>query len=199
MKTLLLIFMAGLFAGVAVSAPVINIVSDTTWKSSGVLVSGYTDAGFDDSSWSSTIVKPGYPYSPQSLLGLPDTIAEHMWHSDDSDYQVYMRKTFMLEKDTALALVHLRGDDGYHFYVNGNLVDSYTVPPETSWGHDHTVDITSYLHAGENVFAVEAWDVITLNRSMLVDARVALVPVPGALLLGSLGCGLAASVRSRLR
>lgn len=181
MKNLIQIGLLFIFVSVAVSAPSLNIVSDSTWKSNGQLESGYTNPGFDDSGWSSTIIK-SYPYPPQNWI--PDTIARHMWHSDVSDLHVYMRKTFTLSNDVASAVVYLRGDDGFNFYVNGTLVDSYSSSP---WGYLHTVDISSYLQQGENVFAVEAWDVITINRSMVVDARINIVPVPGSLVLGAIG------------
>ena len=177
---------------IAMSNVTFNIVSDTTWKSSTTSGVGWEHLpGFDDSGWNSTIVKPSYPYPPTNWW--PGTSAMHMW--DPSENQdVYFRKTLFLPNAVASAVAKIRVDDGFYLYVNGTQVDSYTQAP---WGYSHTVNITPYLHSGANVFAIYAWDVITINRSVTFDATVSIVPAPGALCLGSIGLAFARWIRKR--
>lgn len=144
----------------------INIVSDSSWKSYNTHQPGWETLDFHDSGWRNATVGFYYPYPPSAWW--PGTAAVHMWDLRGS-YTAYFRKSFVLTASVKNAVAKIRVDDGYYFYVNGAYVDSYTAAP---WGYARSLDITSYLHAGENLFAIYAWDVIRINRSVLFDALI---------------------------
>jgi len=188
-----------LFAQVAAAAP-INIVSDTTWRSTGTLTSGWQNLGFDDSAWGfSTVAMIGgapYPYAPGSFI--PGTTAQHMW---DGTYPTwpqtaYFRKSFDLPGAPLPSQALIRLDDGFELYLNGTLIDQHPgIQP--GLGYVRAVDLTGYLQPGANVFAIKAWDMSGGWRSVLFDAHIDAVPAPGALVLGVFGAGTVRWLRRR--
>lgn len=191
---------------VGAHAEIVNIVSDDNWKCHNSFVTDWETNGFDDSGWIDSWAPFGWPHEPypsppESIF--PGTSAEHMWfyipaHTESAvvPQQAWFRRTFDVELSTLQsAEAKMRVDDGFSFYVNGELVLEHTEYP---WSTVHTVDIASYLEDGENLFAIHAWNVPTTDyRSVLFDAKVA-VPEPASMIIGGVFGLTAFFVRRRL-
>jgi hypothetical protein len=150
----------------------LDLVSDTSWRCSEVEQSGWQDLGFDDSAWGSAVVRAGYPYPPDGSI--PGTLGQHIW-SPGGATTVHFRKSFMVSGTRQISQAIVRVDDAYDFYVNGLLVGfKHEVLPPVA----QTYDITPYLQRDVNVFAIKAWDLITIDRARLFDADVRYVEGP---------------------
>lgn len=168
----------------------LHIISDSSWLTSDTLYTDWNQISFDDSSWDSARSPYPNPTSPDYFIS--GTTAEMIWHdpNETSDgttgpNEIWLRRTFDL--DIQLDSLPLIGqalmavDDGYEFFVNGNLVQ--TIVPGDPWVQ--FVDFTSYLHTGQNVFALHAYDGyspgVPQNRSyewVLFDGSISTVPIP---------------------
>jgi hypothetical protein len=115
------------------------------------------------------------------------------------DTPAYFRKSFMLDSDPVLA--QLGGttdgsdlvDDDAQIYINGTLIydDQNGVANLIA-----LIDVTAYLHAGQNLLAVKAHDSFGADEHFSLTLRVNPIPEPttGLLLTGGL-LGLAAKRR----
>jgi hypothetical protein len=97
-----------------------------------------SDPAFDTSTWQTGTITGGSQF----------------W-GPDADTPVYMRKLFDAGNDPANASIILRDDDDALVYINGVLVIDDANGTSSAFG---PMDVTSYLHAGENLIAVKAHD-----------------------------------------
>ena len=150
----------------------LDLVSDTSWLCTEVEQSGWQQVGFDDFAWTNAVIRTSYPYPPEGYI--PGTLGSHNW-TPGGGYTAYFRKGFTVTGTPQISQAIVRVDDAYDFYVNGVLVGfKHEVLPSGA----QTYDITPYLQRGENVFAIKAWDIITVDRALLFDADVRYVENP---------------------
>lgn len=96
-----------------------------------------------------------------------DRWVDHVWDASwiapaevpAREYGVYhFRKAFDLAEKPAAFVIHLSADNRYRLFANGRAVH---IGPERGdlqhWGFD-SLDIADFLHAGENVLAVQVWN-----------------------------------------
>lgn len=71
---------------------------------------------------------------------------------------VLMRRSIVLDGNPEEALVHISADQSYQLYINGKFVCRGPARGfQDSWPYD-TVDVADYMHAGENIIAVRAYN-----------------------------------------
>ena len=135
---------------VLLSAPI--LVTDGTWKTIGTQppASWNTSINFDDSGWVAATVTSSNFGPPGSNL---------IWDGpiNGGPKTTWYRRTFALTGSVTDAQLVFRVDDDADVFVNGQQVIN---------DHDHVaggeewVDVTSILHRGPNLIAVEAFDIL---------------------------------------
>ncbi len=70
---------------------------------------------------------------------------------------ILFRRTFTLEDVPGKAVLYLTADDYYKLYINGVFVTQGPAPGYPFHYYYNELDITSYLHAGENLIAVHTY------------------------------------------
>ena len=101
----------------------------------------------------------------------------YIWAGHDQS-PVYFRHTFTLDGPVSDAVMLATVDDNAQIYINGQLVVNDPLGGASAFG---PLDVTAYLHAGENLIAVKAQD-IGVAASLSVD--IFAVPEPSSLVLG---------------
>ena len=81
-----------------------------------------------------------------------------------ANYHVLARATVHRDPDAAAQLLRISADDYYKLYVNGELVTQGPAPANPEHYYYNTLDISRYLHAGENTLAVHLYYQGLLNR-----------------------------------
>jgi hypothetical protein len=156
-----------------------------------------TSLGFDDSD-----AAGWHPPVPRTIHSVTNSI----WADDPSisgDTPAYFRLAFTLESDPLVAWFGSSGtnyanviDDDAQIYVNGTLVyddqdgEATFIP---------IVNVTSYLHAGENLLAIKAHDTVGLFEHVSMVLQIDRpIPEPATALLRGLGlCAVAAARKPR--
>lgn len=77
---------------------------------------------------------------------------------------ILFRKCFRLEKAAANAKIYITADDCYKLYLNGVFVAQGPAPAYHHCYNYNEIDITAYLHAGENTLAVHTYYQGLINR-----------------------------------
>ncbi|KAJ7632111.1 lectin [Roridomyces roridus] len=172
---------AGLLAAIEITyddGTTSKIVSDTTWRYSISVPSGFEDLTFDDSSWPPAIAEGAYGVSPWGQIGIPSnppvlslTNADWIWTSEISGGNApagnrAFRRTYSPAPNqgpSTNATVIIVADNAYTLYVNGFLIGSGT-DFHTAQTYNIALD-----PANETVFAV-----FTMNQAG--------VPTPAGLL-----------------
>lgn len=78
---------------------------------------------------------------------------------------ILFRKKFTLsEKEIKSACVHITADDYYHLYVNGVFAGQGPAPGYPQSYRYNTIDLTGFLHPGENLIAVHTLYQGLINR-----------------------------------
>ena len=149
--------------------PVYTLISNETWKWSGNLVSGWEQPNFNDTGWSPSISpSPGVP---------PGTENPTMWGDGTT---VYFRKKFILSKKPISTTYRTIGvDDDATIYINGKLVLVNSDCLATVLDH---LDLSSYLHQGENTIAVVATNCggnygLTIDLDIVMDNKVVTIGI----------------------
>lgn len=177
---------------------------------------GWNKVGFDTTGWIAPTILTGleaisspahYVPPPSAVYVLPPSMgqqqADYMWlgsaDGTGGPDHIFMRTAFSLPAWALFnAEVRLQVDDDFAFFVNG-----VEVLLNNDGGYADRVyrlNIGSYLHAGENVFAIEAVDGGWSNprdrsyQDVLLDAviwngPIVSVPEPATLALAFLGLG----------
>lgn len=129
-----------------------NIVTDgENWKLSKTKADGWTDADFDDSSWTAptqVVSYGGSPWGTQATFSTGNDRSAHL-----------LRRDFTLTKDIAEATAYICGLGLFELSINGKLADDTLLNP-CNTQYNKTVlyrafDIASLLTKGENAVGVE--------------------------------------------
>jgi hypothetical protein len=159
---------------------IIQIISNTTWKSYDRLQSGWEEVNFNDSHWRNAHAPYPHVLNNPPTYWIPDTKALYMWDwpngsaptGKNGPVDAWFRKTFTTSLDPSEivdATAVIAVDDDFDFYVNGALVHSdwdgtvNTAP--------FTIDIKPYLNQGKNVLALYAKDAGSWEWA-LVDVKI---------------------------
>jgi hypothetical protein len=155
-----------------------------------------TSLGFDDSD-----AAGWHPPAP-----VPGGTSNGIWADEeqfDADTPAYFRLAFTLDADPVMAWFgssapadNTNGvDDDVQIYVNGTLLYDDQDGVAT---YIPIVDVTPYLHAGENLLAIKAHDSYGLNQGFAIVLQGNTIPEPATALLVTTGVlGLAASRKRR--
>ena len=81
-----------------------------------------------------------------------------------ANYHVLARATLRRDPEAASQLLRITADDYYKLYVNGELVAQGPAPANPEHYYYNTLDISRYLHPGENALAVHLYYQGLLNR-----------------------------------
>lgn len=130
---------------------------------------------------------------------------DFLWHpdlvgSDPNDgyswgQQVWFRTTIDLSAPFSSATFYGEADDDAKVYINGTLIINDS---NNEWTQYPLMDITSYLHAGQNLVAVVATDTYCCGRAFGAQIEVtAAVPEPEIYAMMGLGLGLLGLVGRR--
>lgn len=166
-----------------------TFVTDPAWLATDSAPAGAgwnTNLSFDTTGWVNAVVNGNW-----------DGI-DGIWHPNlvptDTDpfygytngQQVWFRQTIDVPTSFGSASLIAWADDDSQVYINGNQViddaDGFAT-------FNATIDIASYLHAGQNLIAVVATDTYCCGRTFGAQIDVAAVPEPEtyAMLLSGLG------------
>jgi len=156
-----------------------------------------TDLAFDDSDaagWHVPVAR--------TVPGLPEV--NGIWADDPGDTPAYFRKVVTLATDPVLAFFGgQRGnvldsvvDDDAQIYVNGVLVYDDQDGSATFFA---VTDVTTLLHAGENLIAVKAHDSFGLAEHFSLALEIDPIPEPSPSALVGLGLAVFALRRRSLR
>ena len=87
-------------------------------------------------------------------------------HHDASleNRHILFRRTFTLESVPEKAILYLTADDYYKLYINGTFVTQGPAPGYPFHYYYNEIDITSYLHKGDNLIAVHTYYQGLYNR-----------------------------------
>ncbi|MCQ2433374.1 MAG: alpha-L-rhamnosidase N-terminal domain-containing protein, partial [Clostridia bacterium] len=77
---------------------------------------------------------------------------------------VLFRRSFVLAKAPGKALISITADDYYKLYINGVFVTQGPAAGYPQHYYYNTVDVTEYLHEGENLIAVHTYYQGLINR-----------------------------------
>lgn len=136
------------------STPVAVLQSDGDWKATTNLYTNWEILGYDDSGWGMNVSpSPGAGSTPNCWT--TPNIVQSMW-GQAGENVVYLRKKFTLTNSEAnnLFLMDAACDDDFIVYVNGSQIIN-----DLSGGAGplyEKVDISPFLHAGDNVIAIKA-------------------------------------------
>jgi len=214
MKTSIFILVVVLlsFPLIVFAAPIdLHVVSNSNWKSSNILQTGWNNISFNDSAWVNA--RSNYPTTVPPDNRIPGTSAEFIWYDPNNlsdgttgPIEVWLRYSFdlniQLDSLPLLGQALVSVDDDYEFFVNGTRVilnDDETAggPGTPTLSTYQFVDFTNELVNGTNVFAIHAADGYLYSpydrsyENVLVDGRIittsAAVPEPSSLFLVSAG------------
>ncbi|KAJ7611595.1 lectin [Roridomyces roridus] len=158
---------AGLLAAIQITysdGTTSTIVSDTTWRYSISVPSGYEQLTFDDNSWPPAIAEGAYGVSPWGQITIPSnppvlslSNADWIWTSEVSGGNAPIgnrafRRTYTPPpgQTPTSATVIIVADNAYTLYVNGILIGSGT---DFHTAQTYTISLAP---ANETVFAVFA-------------------------------------------
>jgi hypothetical protein len=123
-----------------------NLQMDATWKAANALQTGWQQAGFNDSSWTSALVLGSYGMGPwYTGITVPTALP-------------IFRRQFAVNAGLQRALIYICGLGQYELSANGAKVGNTLMAP--GWSkYDRTclydtLDITSYLTNGNNAVGV---------------------------------------------
>lgn len=176
----------GISAGASESNNVVmTVVSDATWTVSDSVPTPFFDCpttinsegpewtqlNFDDSSWRNSF--EGYQNKTAENVCWANTEGTDIplnvpriwdWPNDTPPNgstganEVYFRKTFSIDSEIVSAGLRIHVDDHFQFYINGKLVAQGSGIPEVPIITEPPMDVSSYLHQGQNIIAMRALD-----------------------------------------
>lgn len=134
-----------------------SIVSDWPYTRGRIPAPRWWDPGFNDSSWNGAVYGANLP--PSSALR-PCSECEWIWgdsHVNPNETTIF-RKRFTIPSGVIItdAAIRMSADNeawGYVGYINGNYFGK--VPESGSGDNPHTFGLERFLHAGNNLLAVQ--------------------------------------------
>ena len=212
MRIAMLAIAALVFCQALAVADVVHVATGPDWRAIGPIgdLSGTPIASVGDAweaanaGWNSSLSYDDSATSPGTSAVWHDAVlifgSKAIIWSDGDGFNgtspAYFRKLVNLPAITQATIVDGGADDDFQFYVNGIQVINDTDGTTTNISN---VDITPYLHAGDNLLAVKAHDTAGVGEGLRLEFLI-VVPEPSTLLLAL--CGAAAFVccgRSRVR
>ena len=167
------------------------LITDASWlvSASAPAAADWNSAvGFNDSSWSAATVL----FNVAPFGG--GYVADAIWSSGQFSQgtEAWGRRVLNIAQVPMSAMLNGGFDDDGDVYVNGHLVASNH---DGMAGNFAPVDISSYLMAGDNLFAFSATDnaaVFGFNHQvwLQIDAQTQSVPEPSSIALVLLALGL---------
>ncbi len=120
----------------------------------------------------------------QSWLG------KWVWYQEDALTEAvkehrYFLYTFTLADDATYAPLQISADDNFTLYINGAEVGGNMGEGQDQWSNPITYDILRYLQKGENVIAIDAFNVVSY-AALIFDTRITLTD-GSVVMLGSDG------------
>lgn len=70
----------------------------------------------------------------------------------------YFRKTFDLQDKPRQFIIHLSADSRYRLYINGHFLNDGPQLSDLRHWRFESLDISEFLHAGQNVAAIQVWN-----------------------------------------
>ncbi len=77
---------------------------------------------------------------------------------------ILFRKSFSLQNTAEKIHIHITADDYYKLYINGRFVSQGPAPGFPFHYYYNTLDITDFVHAGENTLAIHTYYQGLINR-----------------------------------
>lgn len=156
------------------SATHLHILTDATWKYSGIEEPNWFTAAFDDSAWLNVAAPSGGQCSADTPhwgafdeSPLPGSDALPVWGQNPQSFQtIFIRKTFTLAT-TKIGTIQSAADDELALYVNGILVAS-----ESNSQAGPILKVSVFLPAGVNVVAMKAFDSVGGCQAAIADMKV---------------------------
>lgn len=101
-----------------------------------------------------------------------------VWYQEDALTEAvkqhrYFIYQFTLEDDPTYAPIQVSVDDNFTLYVNGAEVGGNMGTGQDQWSNPMTFDILKYLKKGENVIAIDAYNVVSYAAAIF-DSRITL-------------------------
>ncbi|KAJ6500576.1 lectin [Mycena sanguinolenta] len=166
---------AGLLAAIEITytdGTISTIVSDTTWRASTTVPTGYEQLSFDDNSWTPATAEGAYGIAPWGQIAIPSdppvlslTNANWIWTDEVVNGNAppgarAFRRTYTppTGQTATSATIIITADNEYSLYVNGVLIGSGT---DFQVAQEYTVTLTP---APNVVFAVYAVNTLTTNN-----------------------------------
>ncbi|KAF8191421.1 hypothetical protein K438DRAFT_1590860 [Mycena galopus ATCC 62051] len=164
---------AGLLAAIQITysdGTTSTIVSDTTWRASTTVPTGYEQLSYDDNSWKPAIAEGAYGVAPWGQVAIPSappvlslTNANWIWTNEVVSGNAppgarAFRRTYTppTGQTATSATIIITADNEYTLYVNGNLVGSGS---DFQIAQEYTVNLSP---APNVVFAVYAVNTLTV-------------------------------------
>jgi hypothetical protein len=163
----LIIILYSLVAIQPVIAENASVITDWSWKAYSEIPQNSTDwteINYDDTFWLDVDAPHQHKLSPSEIQNMENTRAQWIWSasSGGDDVFVYFRKSFYLTNNPTSAQLVITADDDYWLYVNGVFVGSdshyFGDAPEFHWQKAEIYNVTSLLHEGKNVIAVQVYE-----------------------------------------
>jgi alpha-L-rhamnosidase len=128
------------------------VPTDTQWRTSDKEAKGWTQTGFDDSTWPPAQEVGAYGIGPWGA-NIQSAEAEHRRLPARM-----LRRDFLVEKKVRRATAHVSGLGFFDLYVNGRLIGDQLMNPALT-GYDKrvlyvTFDVTEQIQPGANAIGV---------------------------------------------
>ncbi|KAF7353670.1 hypothetical protein MVEN_01051900 [Mycena venus] len=166
---------AGLLAAIQITysdGTTSTIVSDTTWRASITVPTGYEQLSFDDNSWKPAVAEGAYGVAPWGQIPIPSdppvlslTNANWIWTNEVANGVAppgarAFRRTYTppTGQTATSATIIITADNEYSLYVNGVLIGSGN---NFQVAQEYTVTLSP---APSVVFAVYAVNTLTVNN-----------------------------------
>lgn len=92
-------------------------------------------------------------------------IIQKLEHRTDlKNHHMLLRKKFTYDKNIKKAILELSADDYYKLYINDQFVSQGPAPAYYDRYNYNRLDVTDYLHQGENIIAVHVYYQGLINR-----------------------------------
>jgi len=149
-------------------------------------INNWNELSFDETGWSFGATGIGYEDSPEDFDAHIET---SLGDGSNNIVTVYTRQTFFVANPATITdlTLHLRYDDGFLAYLNGELVASQNAPGDPQYNSNATAnhndsdavvfepfDVSDHvdkLVAGDNILAIQSLNRDAGSSDMLIEAK----------------------------